>query len=173
MKLQMMVCDKRIDTALTCGRHCASSIVEAWYAKVGVTLGPYPSQQRGLGINQFRRQRIIAVEELSCCCQWSHSDEIGILVLPRHRLCAVAGCSAAAKLPAGLAAWDGRHGLIWQAVTHDALWAERLTQFWRLELVLAGGGVHVTHAWSRVPVPVPVSATPSRWWRARNNGEDP
>lgn len=49
-------------------------------------------------------------------------------MLPRHRLCAVAGCFAAAKLPAGLAAWDGRHGLIWQAVTHDALWAERLTQ---------------------------------------------
>lgn len=92
---------------LTCGRHCTSSVVEAWYAKVGVTSGPYPSLQRGPGINRFRRQCIIAVEELSCRCQWSHSDEIGILVLPRHRLCAVAGCFAAAKLPAGLAAWDG------------------------------------------------------------------
>lgn len=57
-------------------------------------------------------------------------------MLPRHRPCAVAGCFAAAKLPAGLAAWDGWHGLIWQAVTHDALWTERLTQFRRLVLVL-------------------------------------
>lgn len=86
--------------------------------------------------------------------QWSHSDEIGILVLPRHRPCAVAGCFAAAKLPAGLAGrgMDGMDGWMgWadlaggEGVTHDALGGRAPDAVLALGCwCCAGGGVHVT-----------------------------